>query len=250
MKFQRPPFPSPCLDGIKLNSRARLCAAVLALLMLGAPAARAVSLSMVFTGVASQGSSGGVFPYGSEPLTTLFGGQPVQISLTVTGQPGSLYVSGFSVSWSQLSYTAPFITGWGGTGLPQSPDNDWAIAFYSNVSLGADGGSIQIFPTEGWFAATDGDFGLSFSYSLSQPENPYGSFSDPGLKGLGSFSVYENDYGDPILGTYDAESSGQFFLTKLTQTSIPEPATWAMLALGVGIVGFAARYRRRAVTAT
>jgi hypothetical protein len=247
MTFQCPPFPSWRLDGIKLGFRTRFCAAVLALLALGAPAARAVSLSMVFTGVVSPGSSGGVFPYGSGPLTTSFDGQPFQISLTVTGQSGSLYVSGFSESWSQLSYTEPFITGWSGTGLPQSPENDLAIAFYSNVSLNADGGSIQIFPTNEWFAATDGDFGLSLSYSLSQPENPYGSFSDPGLTGSGSFLIDLVGFNDPILGPYDAGSGGQFSLTKLTQTTIPEPATWAMFVLGLGVVGFAARYQRRAV---
>lgn len=227
---------------MKPDFRVGLCSAVVAALALGAAEARAgVNVSMMFTGVVSPGSSGGVFPYESEPLSTTFDGQPVQISLTVTGQPGALYVSGFSVSWSQVSYTTPFITGWSGPGLPQSPENDSSIAFYSNVGLGPNGGSIQIYPTNGFFAATDADFELNFSYSLSQAQNPYGAFTDSGLTGSGSFYADEIFLMDPILGAFDANSSGQFSLSSLKQTLVPEPSTWAMLVLGIGLIGFARR---------
>ncbi|HEY2049004.1 MAG TPA: PEP-CTERM sorting domain-containing protein [Caulobacteraceae bacterium] len=225
---------------------AKLFGAVVAALALGSSAAQAVEVSMAFTGVVSPGSSGGVFPYGSEPLSTSFDGQPVQISLTIAGEPGALYVSGFSMSWSQASYSAPFITGWSGPGLPQSPDNDLSVAFYSNVSLGADGGSIQVFPTDGFLAATDADFDLDFSYSFSQPQNPYGAFTDSGLTGSGSFGADEIFLSDPILGNYDASSSGQFSLSRLAQTIVPEPSTWAMLVLGACLVGLARRFRPKA----
>jgi hypothetical protein len=70
------------------------------------------------------------------------------------------------------------------------------------------------------------------------------------VTGSGSFSAFKTFVFDPNLGAYDASSTGQFTLSSLTQTGVPEPSTWAMLILGVGLIGFAARSApRRALAA-
>src|SRR5262249_25476639 len=50
------------------------------------------------------------------------------------------------------------------------------------------------------------------------------------------------------IGT-DITGSGPFNMTfSLTGVAVPEPATWAMLILGVGMIGLAARRRRAGLT--
>ena len=106
---------------------------------------------MNLSGVVSPGSDGNVFPYDSNypPGDVSFDGQPVSISMTIGGDPGSLYVQSFSASWSNQTYGYPYITSFSGTGYPQDPINDNVFGFYSTVSLTPTGGSVSIFPTSG-----------------------------------------------------------------------------------------------------
>ena len=85
----------------------------------------------------------------------------------------------------------------------------------------------------------------------------------------GGFEVNDNTTGAPIFsltgsqlftGTVDAPTFtlGEFDFTNdfffgpvnehLSITAVPEPATWAMLVLGFGVVGFAMRRRRTSTT--
>lgn len=220
-----------------------------AALALPAGAHAATHLDMSFSGVVVDGAQGRVSPYLDTPVSTSFAGQPMTLSLSMINDNGNVYVDGFSAQWSQETYIAPFTKSWSGAGLPMDPLNDWAIAFYSTVSLTDAGGSIHIFPTFGFIAATDSDFDLTIDYSLDHQHNAFGSFSD-GLTGGGRFDSYLTFVFDPDIGPYDASSTGNFALSRIIQTSsVPEPSTWAMLTLGFVAVAVAARKRAGRVAA-
>lgn len=213
--------------------------------------AHAVDLSMSFTGVVSPGSVGTVFPYDpsvSAPPTS-FDGQPVNISLSISGTPGDLYVSGFSASWSNQPHTLPYITSWGGPGFPNDPSNDSLQGFFSSVSLTSTGGSISLAPTSGFISFTDSNFGLSLNYTFSTPHDPFSSFTDNGLSGGGTFGGFKTFVFDAAIGPYDAGSHGDFTLGGVTQVGVPEPAAWALMLAGFGGVGAAMRARRRSLAA-
>lgn len=54
------------------------------------------------------------------------------------------------------------------------------------------------------------------------------------------------EFGSIILG--DPEGNNQFFLDNITITqAVPEPATWTMMLLGFGAIGFAMRRRKPAL---
>jgi len=85
-----------------------------------------------------------------------------------------------------------------------------------------------------FFRAENGESGLGL-HELQDPRNAdRRSFSystlDPNTRRRGT-----------VLGAY----SGSF-----STAAVPEPATWAMMIIGLGIVGAAVRYRRRTTTTT
>ena len=60
--------------------------------------------------------------------------------------------------------------------------------------------------------------------------------------GLGSYTLY---------GQNGLSASGAFALTQVPDApAVPEPATWAMMLMGFGMIGFAARNRRTKVRVT
>lgn len=52
--------------------------------------------------------------------------------------------------------------------------------------------------------------------------------------------------GSPIVGALFASDTNSFEFDNLANSAVPEPATWAMLLLGFGGIGFAARRRKQA----
>jgi hypothetical protein len=211
------------------------CLAAAAVLLAPAGAQAAVNLSLNFTGVASTGAGGSVFPYAQGyPDFTSFAGEPVSISMSIVGTPADPYVQSFSVNWSSQSYSEPFITSWSGTGYPNDPLYDSALGYMSTVNLNSAGGSIHVFPTFGFIAFTDASFDLNFSYAKGAP-----------FSGSGSTSAFLTFVIDPNIGAYDASANVPFTLTSMTQSgSVPEPSTWLMLLLGSGALGLALRARR------
>lgn len=116
----------------------------------------------------------------------------------------------------------------------------------STVSLDSYGGSITIYPTLGWEAATDGSFSFTLNYTLSSP-HPVGSpFNDPSVLGVGGVAYGVENGFDPTIGGYNADANVPFSLTDIT--SAPEPAQWALLLVGFGVVGAALRGRREKST--
>ena len=233
-----------------MSQAIRIPALVLtAALLWPAYAQAAVHLSLNFSGIVSPGSTGESTAFSFEDMfnNTSFDGQPVTISMSVTGTPGHLYVDQFSANWSNATYTAPFVTNWYGTGLPTTPSNDFVSAFFSTVSLDSQGGAISIFPTFEYQGFTDNDFVLHLNYTLSSPHNnPLSDFSDGGVAGGGDIRAYIADGdGYPFHTYFTGESRLNFTLTGMSQSGpVPEPSVWAMLLLGFGALGAAARRRR------
>jgi hypothetical protein len=199
-----------------------------------------------FRGIVSTGSAGRVLidtTFTEE--TTNFDGQPVDLSIVVSGDPGAYFVSSFTASWSNATYAFPFITHEAGDGFVIDPANDGLFGFYSTVDLNSLGGSISIFPTNGYIATTDGDFELTFNFTYSTAQDPFGNFTDNGLTGGGTFDDFKTFLIDPAIGPYDPESLGDFALTGVTQrvVGVPEPSAWALMLLGVASLGVALRAR-------
>ena len=80
----------------------------------------------------------------------------------------------------------------------------------------------------------------------SNPVSPAGFLSAANLGGLTTryvlYSVLATQGGNPGLSniSFDGQLAGG---------TVPEPASWAMLLTGFGLVGFAARRRRQAIAA-
>jgi hypothetical protein len=227
--------------------RASFMAALLPILgLVAAPGAAfaGTTLTLNFTGTASPGFNGDVFTYGDGMHhDTSFAGQPVNISLQIADYATNPYVSNFSVSWSNQTYTDyPYLTSWTWSGLPQSDDNDFAVSFYSSVSLTDTGGSISIFPTSGFISALDGDFNLDLTYQTGS-SHPVGSIFTDTTTGGGTLDLYLTDTGGGDVGPHDAESNGPFTLASV-HASVPEPAAWSLMILGFGALGVALRRRR------
>lgn len=217
--------------------------AVLAAAIAAGACNSAAAFSLDFTGVASPGATGNVFSYEGYPIPSVsFAGQPVNLSLDVAGSPEGLYVQDFSVSWSGQTYDYPYQTATGGEGYPADPFYDFAFGFMSAVTFSPSGGSITIFPTFGWEAYTDGSFYLTLSYTLSSP-HPVGSvFTDSNVMGAGNVQFGVEDDVDPMIGPYDADSEVPFSLSSVS--SAPEPAAWALMLVGLGMIGATCRARR------
>jgi hypothetical protein len=103
-------------------------------------------------------------------------------------------------------------------------------------------------------AVTAGD---SLVFYINNTGAGYSLFSTPGLNPDGLNHVFSALYaGDLVVPggrfvAFEDRVGGDFDYNDLTyvfqNTAVPEPATWAMLILGFGLVGVASRRRNRAV---
>ena len=173
---------------------------------------------------------------GSTPLTTIrvendysnfnYLGVPsgVQVGIEAStfsgGQPAPIYVN-FSDALSYFSINLYRLNSGAGPGSPLTVTS--TITAYSGLNgtgsaLGSVTGSIV--------------GGINFGYTTLELTNLAGarSFTLQGANGLPNY--------DDITATLAPAAS-----------AVPEPATWAMMLIGVGAVGFAARRRARVRTA-
>ncbi len=206
--------------------------------------------TLEFKGTALSGSQGYVSPDEPSYVPTLsFVGQPVDILVTLANSPDGLYVQNFTETWSTASYDFPYILNSGATGYPDDDMYFFAFGVQSNVTIGASGGTIDIYSTYGYDSETDGDLSLKLNYTLSSPHGSSSSFTDNAASGDGSSDAYVNGNYDPRVGLYDADSSLTFSLSSVTQVGdAPEPATWAMMLVGFSAIGGAFRSRRSRIT--
>jgi hypothetical protein len=207
----------------------------------------ASDVDLTFTGTASTDFSGNVLIYETgEGPSTSFAGQPVNINLVISDQAGVQYVSYFSASWSNQTFTIPYITGWTATGSSQLGGGN-PITFFSTVDLTDTGGTIDIFPSFGYVGEFDGGFNLNLSYTLPSAHSLSAPFKDSAAGG-GSIQATITDDISSSVGAYDAESLGDFTVSSLSSTPVPEPAAWAIMLAGLFGLGAAVRMRENRVT--
>jgi hypothetical protein len=106
------------------------------------------------------------------------------------------------------------------------------------------------------FRANDGTdlIGADLNYPLDQGGLLFTVGSDTPVRGeYPLINFYNNGTNDVVLftglvnGTEYYAQSGSLNITEASSGAVPEPASWAMMILGVGAVGYAMRRRKAAV---
>jgi hypothetical protein len=223
------------------------CGRVLGLvagLLAPACAHAAPTLTLDFTGTASAGSFAGIFAYTQpSPPAVDLSGRPVTLQIVISDYLTRPFVSGFDIHW--MGPVPPFGYVMDGGGFASSYEA-MDTAYQSVVSLTDAGGAIRAFPSLALAGRTDGGTDLTFSYSLSAPQDLRTSFFDAGVDGGGAADVRVNR-DVSAFGLSDKTTSGTFTVSSLraTVSGVPEPATWALMIGGFGGVGAAMRWRRR-----
>ena len=171
-----------------------------------------------------------VNPFGIVGLTSTV------IDLDGSPGPGTLSAGGFNLIAGR-TYTLDFVLG----GAQRGSRADGIFARL----LSSAGGDLFGVSGTGVFSGFGGlDLGSNFAFStVIAGSAPFASSSL-------TFRANNNTTLGFQIGTSSGDNVGPLLdSVTLTQNVIPEPATWAMLITGFGLVGMAARRRHTAVTA-
>ncbi|WP_375420008.1 PEPxxWA-CTERM sorting domain-containing protein [uncultured Sphingomonas sp.] len=103
-----------------------------------------------------------------------------------------------------------------------------------------DWGSIDSYNQLTIGSSTGIDIVIPGSSSFENPAN--GNQSDPSTNGL--FTI-TGDEGEFFTNVTFSSTGNSFEVDNLAIAAVPEPATWAMMLIGFGLIGATARYRRR-----
>ena len=112
------------------------------------------------------------------------------------------------------------------SGLVNSFQFDWgSIDAYNTLTIASSMGGMIVIPG---------------SANFNNPAN--GDQSAPATNGL--FTV-TGAAGETFSSVTFASTANSFEVDNLAIAAVPEPATWAMMLIGFGLIGATARYRRR-----
>lgn len=138
-----------------------------------------------------------------------------------TGDPGSLTQTAFLAKGDKVRGCVGFL---GGDYAPFD-DQGYFSVFDGNVKTNIFASGIVTSPGGIWGAPPVGDYGwtgwLYWEYTAT-------------LSGAHTFELGAFNQGDNVLASW-----------AVLDTFVPEPGTWAMMITGFGLVGLAARQRRR-----
>jgi hypothetical protein len=193
-----------------------------------------------------------------------FGLSAAANALTITEEPGSNLVS-FSYTVDEATRTINLYEVWGANtsvvllkfeGFDYSRSS-WVINKYATNETGADWTAFSHELLGSTKGGSPDDDGLSFA-QFGVPDRPrssdsfstvtadevasrdYLNFTDGGvLNGAESFFTYG------LTARRDEQAVNPFYLRQMAaEIGVPEPATWAMLITGFGLVGASMRRRR------
>jgi len=187
------------------------------------------------------------FGYGGPPATFLGGGaaSPDTGFVTFTNSGTTTYVGQFSYTAisnfaGDLSFNSGPVTLLPGASAYEAIDSE-------SSNVGGFNGPYNTVPQPGVIIDANGAFGGT-AVSLSVDDSSVHS----GVSATNPYGVTLDNYvlqgGDPLgRDTGDGFEVAQAFghYTFFSGGTVPEPATWAMMLVGVGLVGFAVRRRSR-----
>lgn len=216
----------------------RLLISSICFLCIGAlsPAANAATIQLGLNGDAQVGSNYidfGQYPNGA-PYTPAPGYGTFEVSLVNSGM-----FSSAGITTGEFGEIQSLNEGTGTVSLPS--------AF---MIFDTGGSNLQL-----W--ATEIPAGTTGAYTLT--DTPNGAVASMNVDGY----ILDTNTGEKVsnfTGTFSATFDGESvqallsdlptdtpFSATFTATTVPEPATWAMMILGVAMIGFAARRRREGV---
>ena len=158
-----------------------------------------------------------------------------EVNADLLNSPFTFSVQGVSFSLSAVNnFSAPLLVSNGAGGA-------FSSVFGSPSSSFVDRGTVQYGPNVfGSYAS----FPTPTSVNFSNGNNFLGIRATVGSDNYYGFVFTTNN----ILKGYGFETAANTAIT--ATTAVPEPATWAMMLLGFGMVAGAARYRRRSTAIT
>lgn len=175
-------------------------------------------------------------------LTTAFVAAPAMaapvltaVNTDILNSPFTFSVQGVSFTLSAVeSFSAPLLVSNGAGGA-------YSSVFGSPSSFFVDRGTVQFGPDIfGAFSSFETPTAVNFSNG----DNFLGIRATVGSDDYYGFVFTTNN----ILKGYGFETAANTTIT--ATTAVPEPATWAMMLLGFGLVAGATRYRRRNTAVT
>lgn len=164
----------------------------------------------------------------------------------------SISVAVISFGGSSLASAAPLLFNFSGPSgtavfqLDSNPTPDFSSTFIGSDQFGFN----NVAGTFGGIAGTAstisfGSGSIFSSLSITAPNLGFTQFSSPtlftGSRTMPTFSTGSFTLVNPFFG------NGTLNISSI-QSSVPEPGTWAMMMLGLGVVGFAARRRQKVTT--
>lgn len=160
-----------------------------------------------------------------------------EVNANLLNSPFTFSVQGVAFTLSAVdSFSAPLVVSNGTGGAISS-------VFGAPSSFFVNRGTVQFGP--GIFGNYT-SFSSPTSVNFSNGDNYLGIRSTVGANDFYGFVYTTNN----VLKGYGFETMANTTITATTMlAAVPEPATWAMMLIGFGMIGATARYRRRNTTA-
>jgi len=215
--------------------------------------AEAADVSAVVTGFVSANSASGIFAGSNGAFTATF---VYDDSVIASAGGSSFFFATDKISYSGLKSGSLTVGGKTFTG-----ENFYQALAFSSPGLAAQQGFGGVGLSYNFYDAATND-ALIFNFSLYGPVsdfNPSGVtiLSTPGAtannlssdifsRSQGSLTAISNRFMGPTVGSMSLVPAR---LTISAESAVPEPASWVMMIVGMGVVGFATRRRKRKVEA-
>jgi hypothetical protein len=171
--------------------------------------------------------------------TTQATGTGITVSFASTGG-----TSGFVQGTQPFLYSAPTVANGNGASFGGQANGTDATTF---VSSGIGTATLTLTTPVNYFGLLWGSIDAYNSITFNTADGLSQTFTGSQIGFLGQ-SHYVNFFSSSLITSVVARSTDSSFeFDNVATAAVPEPATWAMMIAGFGMVGFAMRRRQRAV---